>query len=114
MARVEITVTTISRDGVAPASQVTSDATNDHVIEGNDGRVVLEAQNVDAGSAHTVTVTTPGSVAGLAIADLEVSVPASSTRWIGPFPTTVFNQTGTDDVNIDVATANLRFRAYKI
>mgnify|MGYP001566003466 FL=1 len=114
MARVNIPVTTITRDGVAPPSQVSSVAADDHVIDGNDGRVFLEVENVDAASAHTVTVLTPGTVAGLAIADLAVSVPLSSIRWIGPFPTTVFNQTGTDDVHVDIATANLRFRAYKI
>ena len=113
MARVKIPVTTIVRDGVAPPTQTSADAANDHTIAGNDGRIVLEAGNVGADDA-IVTITTPGTVAGLAIADLAVTVPAAGTRWIGPFPTTVFNQPGTDEIFVDVTDADLRFRCYKI
>lgn len=115
MARVAIPVTLITRStsGITPPAQTSADTANDHVIEGNDGRVVIEVQNVGADDA-VVTVLTPGDVADLAIADLAVTVPAGTTRWSGKFPTTVFNQPGTDSIHIDVADADLRFRAYRI
>ena len=98
---------------MTPPAITLADGSNDHVIEDNDGRIVLEAANVGADAA-VVTVETPGDVSGLAIADLAVSVSAGGTQWIGPFPTTIFNRPGTDQVYISVEDPDLRFRAYKI
>lgn len=46
---------------------------------------VIHVKNGSAG-ALTVTVVTPGTIADLAVADVVVSVPATSERFIGPFP----------------------------
>jgi hypothetical protein len=113
MPRVEIPIVQITRAGVAPAAQVTGDATNDHYLAWNDGGVVLEVGNVDAGASHAATVITPGSVDSLAVADLTITVPASATRYAGPFPPAIYNQSdGT--VQIDADGTNLRFRAFAI
>lgn len=58
-------------------------ATGDTFAPG-DG-VFVHAKNGSA-AAITVTITTPNTVAGLAIADVAVSVPAGGERMIGPFP----------------------------
>lgn len=55
------------------------------------GQVALQIAN-GGGSPITVTVQTPGTVVGLAVADATVSVPAAATRLIGPFPSSVFAQ----------------------
>lgn len=55
------------------------------------GAVMLHVKNANT-SQCTVTVETPGTVDGLAIADLTVVVPATSERLIGPFPRGTFAQ----------------------
>lgn len=54
----------------------------------NDGRVVLLA---DAATTATVTIQTPGTVAGNAIADTAVALPDGDTYVLGPFPPSVYN-----------------------
>lgn len=51
--------------------------------------VLLHVKN-GSGGAITVTVVTPGTVGGEAIADRAVSVPAGGERMIGPFPERLF------------------------
>lgn len=79
----------------------------------NDGRTVLlfEKSGTAAG-ACTVTITTPGTVNGLAISDQTISVAAStaSRKQAGPFPASLFNDasgdvsfTVTDTVGLVVA-----------
>jgi hypothetical protein len=65
----------------------------------NNGRRMLHVQN-GSGSSITVTITTPGTTAGLSIADPAVTVPNSGSRMIGPFPTGLYNAA---DGNVDVA-----------
>ena len=117
MARVEITVTTISRTGVAPGTQHDADATNDHYIADNDGRIFLEIVS-SSGSDQTVTVETPIIQDGLQLDDLVIDVPAGDTILAGPFSTSTFNQRETAlanqvFVNPSVSTT-LKFRAYKV
>lgn len=49
----------------------------------------LHVKNASAG-ALTVTIVTPGTVSGQAVADVAVSVPAAGERWIGPLPGSLF------------------------
>lgn len=57
----------------------------------NDGRTFLHVKN--SGSQITLTVETPGTVDGNAIADLAVVIPATSgDKMIGPFPPGTYNQ----------------------
>ena len=55
----------------------------------NVGRVFLRVVNANVGAARTVTITSQlpaGAIPeGAVKTDAEVSVPASSERWIGPF-----------------------------
>lgn len=46
------------------------------------------------GAAITVTIDTPGTVAGLAIADLGLTVPANGYAVRGPWPAHVFGDAG--------------------
>lgn len=112
MPRVDIPVTQLNRTGVAPPAQINGDLTNKHQFP-NNGATIIEVVSSDAG-AQTVTVETPGSVDGLAVADQVISVPAGATRFIGPFPTTIYNQSdGMLYVNPSVSTT-LKFRVYSM
>jgi len=117
MPRVDVPVTEIVRAGVAPPAETNADVANGHHIS-NDGRVVLLARNSDAGGAHNVTIQTPGTIDGLAVADRVVSLPLSSSKYIGPFPTGVYNQQGVaadaDRIYVDVDHATLRLTALRL
>lgn len=57
----------------------------------NDGETFLHVKKTGAGSCN-VTVVTPGTVDGNAIADLVVSIPASTgDKMIGPFRPEIYN-----------------------
>jgi len=117
MPRVEIPVQTITRLSVSPGSQITADATNDHYISGNDGRIFVEIIST-AVATESVTFETPFSLDDLALEDQVIYVGPSATRYAGPFPTSTFNQTGVGDENklfIDPSVSTtLKFRAYKV
>mgnify|MGYP005823896815 CR=1 FL=1 len=93
----------ITRAGLAPAF---SAAVADGHSVANDGHVFIEVKNA-SGSAVTVTVQTPGMVDGLAIAELQVSVPATNgDKMIGPFPPGIYNQAdGTIYVDFSAVTS---------
>lgn len=59
----------------------------------SNGRTFAHVVNAGA-SSDTVTVVTPGTVAGLAIADLSVTVPNGQNRFIGPLDPQVFGSAG--------------------
>lgn len=56
----------------------------------NSGREVLHIKTV--GTACTVTVQTPGTVDGQAVADRTIALGTNAERFIGPFPVDVYNQ----------------------
>lgn len=64
-----------------------------------DGKTFLIVKN-GGGAPITVTITTPATVRGLAVADPAVSVPAGAERWIGPFARDAF---GNADGQVDIA-----------
>ena len=86
----QITVQTVSLTGLNPTF-VAATAGGDTVDPGD--RTWLHVKNGSA-AAVTVTITTPGDVSGLAIADLAVSVPAGGERLIGPLTASLFATTG--------------------
>lgn len=113
MPRVAIPATAVQRSGTAQPALTNGDATNDHYIEANDGRIMLEIVSTDAG-AQTVEVETPGSVDGLAVANLSIAVGAGLTVVAGPFPPAVYNQPdGSIYINPSVSNT-LDLRAYRI
>ena len=64
------------------------DTTNGNVIT-NSGMTILRVQNTDSGS-HTLTLLTPVTEDGLALADDPRTIPASSTQWIGRLPLAIY------------------------
>jgi len=115
MPRIDVPVTDVVRAGVAPPTEVTGDAANNHIVT-NDGRVFLVARNSAATTTRNVTIQTPGTVDGLAVADRVVAVPISSSKYIGPFPTATYNQSGSDQgkLYVDVDNAELRLLAFRL
>lgn len=69
----------------------------------NDGKTMFKLDNTIA-SIRTVTFISPATILGapaLAIADQAFAVPASSERWIGPFPADIFNKSdGLLDIDV--------------
>lgn len=92
-----LTIKEVKRTGLDISGALqTPDGVNGNKFA-NDGRTWLRVKNA-SGSPITVTVETPGSVDGQGIADLAVSVPATTGDvLIGPF-TGNFHQPGTSDV----------------
>lgn len=62
----------------------------------NDGKVFIHFKKTGAGSA-TVTIVTPNTSQGLAIADQTVTVPATTGDvFVGPLPPSLFNDASSD------------------
>lgn len=90
MPRVNIPVLNVDADGVAPGNTA-ANATDFNMFDAG-SNVVLLARNSGA-SARTVTITTPATVSGLAVADIgPVSIPAGEERIFGPFPANIWAQ----------------------
>lgn len=112
MPRTTIPSATIIRTGtgVAPVAEQTGDVTNQHTV-GNTGRTFLLVRNSHATVAQTVTVITPGSIDGdLTIQDRVYSIPATASRYIGPYPQVDYGSS----LNVDVGTIDLRLSAYNL
>jgi hypothetical protein len=86
-----MTVQQISRDGIVPSYDA-GDAVNGHEFA-NNGKTFLHVKN-GGGSSINVTIPTPGSVDGLAVAERIVAVAAGAEKMMGPFPTATYNQAG--------------------
>lgn len=84
--------------GVLAAASVGGDK-----IVAND-RAFLVVKNADA-APHTVTLVTPGMVAGLAIADKPVVVAAGATAFIGPFGSVFVDANNQISLTYDAVTA---------
>lgn len=109
----QLTTKLAARAGVNIATLQTPDGTNGNKFL-NNGRVMFRAKN---GSASPITVTfdTPGTIDGLAVANLDVVIPATTGDvLIGPF-TGNFNQPGTQDVFVSYsAVTTLTVDVYQI
>lgn len=93
MADVVKTPQVVVRAGVAPTYNSGLSTSDVYVIE-NDGRTILHFKKTGAG-ACTVTVETPGTVDGLAVADRTFNVPATTGDvFVGPFPREDYNTGG--------------------
>ena len=87
---VALPVVEIVRAGIVSTTlPVTPTATHGNKML-NDGRTFIEVNN-GSGDSIDVTINTPGSVDGYAIAELTVAVAAGVRKKIGPF-TSIFNQ----------------------
>ncbi|MEU4169459.1 hypothetical protein AB0F46_21610 [Streptomyces sp. NPDC026665] len=109
MPRTAVPVTAITRAGVAAPTETTGDPTNNHAIP-NNGRMVLLVRNSGSTVARTITLRLPGITDGQAITPRTVSVPQSSSRYIGPFPTGDYGSS----LHVDVDNAELKLIALGI
>ena len=80
------TVQEVVRAGVVP----TENAVAASDTFSNDGHTILIVTNGSGGSVN-VTLTTPGTVDGLAVADRVVAVGNGVKKAIGPFPRSLYN-----------------------
>jgi len=92
MARTNVTVLETDPNGILDAEAVDVAL---HVTDGamftNDGRTRLWMKNAGAG-VHVVTVVTPRTIEGLAVADKTYSVAAGKYAVAGPFRRDLYNQ----------------------
>ena len=99
-----ITVQKIKRtgDGITPSYEGSLSTGDTHQVN-NDGEVFLQFKKSGAADC-VVTVQTPGSVDGNAIAELTVTVPASTgDKMMGPFNPAVYNILGGHDLEFTLS-----------
>lgn len=102
---------TVQITGTAP-TYFAADVAGDKITNPGES-TVLHVKNGSAG-AITCTVVTPGTVAGLAVDDQVVSVPAGGERFIGPLTRPHFvNSDGQVDLTWS-AVASVTFAAIKV
>ncbi len=90
MSNVDLTVQEVSRSGLdLRAAEATVVTANVYYFP-NDGRTRLYVRNATA-STCVVTIDSPKTVDGLAVADRTASVAAAKEFEIGPFPTDYYN-----------------------
>ncbi|MGW5509897.1 hypothetical protein ACWEV9_19295 [Streptomyces albogriseolus] len=109
MPRVALTVTNLSRAGVAPPAETDGDPVNHHSVQ-NNGRMLLLVRNASASTPRTVTLRLPGVVDGQALTPKTVEIPAEESRYIGPFPTGDYGST----LQVDVDNAELKLSAFGV
>ena len=98
MADVRLTPQVLTTSGITP-SYTGSHSTSDTYLVRNNGRCYVHIKKSGAGDCDA-TFETPGNVGGNAIADLVVTVPATTgDKMIGPFPPNIYNDS-VGDVNI--------------
>ena len=110
MSLTTLTVQEIVRTGLSPTLGA---ANTDGSYVPNNGRVFLDVRNVNA-AARNVTIATPGTVDGLAVADRTVNVAIGSVtpqqKLIGPFPPETYGATltVTFDAVVDLTIAAIQ------
>ena len=82
----DLTTQKITRAGITPSAAAASGG-GDKFVPDDD--VFVSLAN-GSGSPITVTFVTQGNVDGEPIADRTVSVPASGSKFVGPFPKQIF------------------------
>lgn len=87
MARTALTVQEIVRSGLTPSYSAAN--VDGHSLP-NSGKEMFHVKS--GGTGVTVTIQTPGTVDGQAVADRTVVLGTSTERMIGPFPPSIYNQ----------------------
>lgn len=101
MADVRLSPQTLADTGIIPAYTGSLATTNTYKVR-NDGRTFLHVKKSGAGDCN-VTIQTPKTVNGLAVAEQIVAVVATTgDKMIGPFPPSVYND-GLGDVNFTLS-----------
>jgi hypothetical protein len=79
----------------------------------NNGKTILLIRNGHATLPRTVTIPTPATHRGLAVADLSVAVPAQGHRLMGPFEQGLFdNEAGQVQMTYTDSGADLTFGVF--
>lgn len=91
MTRTANSVQVAGRLGVTPTYNAGTAAADGNSFP-NDGKTIIEVRNT--GGETTLTIQTPVTVRGLAVAERTVVIPATTgVKVIGPFPPDIYNQT---------------------
>lgn len=102
MARTALSVQEPSIAGLNPA--MTAANVDGHSVPGS-GDILIEVSNA-SGGAVAVTIPTPATVGGLAVADGGGSIPAGQRRIFGPFRADLCNQSdGTVSIDFSAVTS---------
>lgn len=102
MADVRLNPQQVDEDGLT-ATYTGSLSVTDTYLVNNDGRTIMHFKKSGVG-ACVVTIDTPGTVRGLAVADRTVNVPATTGDvFCGPFPPNVYNQPATHDLKFTLS-----------
>lgn len=109
MPRVNIPVTSIGKAGVTKPTEITGDATNGHIVVGLNTSLILEVHNVHATLPQTITLITPGTVDGNAIADPIRTIPAASVKQVSDLDPSVYG----DNLEFTVSTTDIKLSAYR-
>lgn len=99
MARSVLAVQQIVRTGLTPSYSAANAL--GHSVPNDGERTFIHVKTV--GTACVVTVQTPITVDGLAVAERTYSIGTNSERLIGPFPRNQYNQ-GSEEVYVDFDT----------
>jgi len=99
MAYAELTVQSVVRAGLDP-TMVAVDTTDGDYFS-NNGKTFLYIVKGTGGT--TVTIQTPDTVDGLAVAERTVSIATGTDYMIGPFPPSVYNRSD-DTVRVTYST----------
>jgi hypothetical protein len=108
VARVLLFPDAITRAGTLQATEAYGHPEGNKLY--NDGRVYLEVTNLHPSLARDLTVQAAPTPEGLAVGPLVRSIPAASTRLLGPFPPSIYNR-GNTGAEADRATAYLDYPA---
>lgn len=111
MARSQIVITDLTREGAAPGVVTVADAVNGHYIVGNDGNVFFEV--INTGAPATLTINSPLEVDDLPVEELEIAIPAGTTL-AGNFKRRTFNQSTDGSMWVDPSTSGtMQIRAFR-
>lgn len=104
MADVVVPLTAAAAAGVTSVPVAITTGNNYKVR--NNGRVLLYFEKIGAGAAN-ITIATPTTVGGLAVAEQTFVVPATTGKvWAGPFSGSIYNDVGGDlDIVTDEGTS---------
>ncbi len=104
MSDVALAAQKIVKTGIDPTHSG-SLSVSDNYQTPNNGRLFIYVTN-GGGGTSVVTIATPGTVDGLAVADRTVSIGTGEDAMIGPFPPHIYNNAnGEIDVSFDVITS---------
>lgn len=97
MARSEIPVVEVIRDGVGAGASVLSDSVNGHYFVGNAGKTWIEVESSDAGTQTILVQPSPFlATDGLNVDPFPLEIPPGTVTKAGPWRMKTFNQDRTD------------------